>query len=109
MDQVLSCSGSGIVRACADDVALATSSLNDLIPIARIFDTCEGLSGLTLGASKCVLIPSNRKCSAQTCENLRCWLECHIPKWSTFAVEGSAEYLGIQIGPTAAAEQWSKT
>ena len=51
--------------------------------------------------SKCVLVPILSGSFEVNKQFVHKWLEEHIPEWSNFRVQSSAEYLGFFIGPLA--------
>ena len=98
----------GITRACADDIGMALGSIWTLIEVSRIFDMCEALTGLSLNVVKCVLIPTSRKFTCQLVEIIRDWLRRHVPRWASFSVSDSGEYLGVWVGPGSSRLNWAK-
>ena len=49
--------GLGVVRACADDIAVTVKDIASLIKLFEIFNIAEQVAGLALKAKKCFLIP----------------------------------------------------
>eukprot|EP00973_Karenia_brevis_P008005 1085614-Karenia_brevis.AAC.1 len=70
--------GLGIVRACADDIAITLKSLYSLLHVFKIFYLAEFAAGLTLKTKN----------------------------WQSFNVVATAEYLGIWMGPAASTKNW---
>ena len=95
------------VRACADDIGGAFSSISELRKIVPVFRVAQEVAGLQLKLSKCVIVPLHRRCSPHVVELIKIWLAKHIPIWHDFNVCGASKYLGIFLGPSAGATQWS--
>eukprot|EP00973_Karenia_brevis_P085964 11922239-Karenia_brevis.AAC.1 len=74
----------------------------------EIFFIAQQTAGLTLGASKCVLVPLVDSDFDGVSEYLGSWLRRWLPSWASFQICLSAEYLGIAMGPSAASKQWVK-
>lgn len=95
----------GQMRACADDIGGALKGILALVYLFPIFECAEEVAGLTLKPPKCVIIPL-RPFSLQLVENIKIWLERHIPKWSKFQIKPTSKYLGFFVGPAASTQQW---
>jgi len=98
---------SAIIRACADDIGAALRRLDDLVALYNIFKKFQAVSGLVLKPSKCVIILTVCQCTPQILENIRGWLEIHIPEWRGMKIQACAKYLGFFLGPAAGSVQWN--
>ena len=90
-----------IARAFADDLALVLAGLQKLPKIASLFKILQQVSGLSLKASKCVLIPLGEVFDSNLIAKVRQFLHDNLPAWSSFRVESYGEYLGVLVGPGA--------
>ena len=106
MDKRLRNSSLGIVRACADDIGAALSSINGLSVLQPVFQLASVSAGLRLKPSKCIVIPVFGEFSEDAKRAVMNWLEENIHDWSRFSVRSTAKYLGIWMGPAAATQQW---
>ena len=98
--------GLGIVRACADDIAIVIKNLNSLSVIFPIFHVAETCAGLALKPRKCFLVPLFAACTHDTILYIHNYLNMHVPAWRDFNVAATAEYLGIWFGPAAGTRNW---
>ena len=96
----------GVLRACADDLALVLKDLASLTIVHRIFEFVEQLAGLTLKIRKCFLILLAPDPDSNFLQFLCDFLNQQIPSWANFQVTDAAEYLGIWLGPKAETENW---
>ena len=55
--RILSCGGHGVLRACADDIAVALGCIRPMAELCRAFAHFEQLSGLALKPAKCIILP----------------------------------------------------
>ena len=106
MKCMLHASCAGVVRACADDIGAALSSVRGLNILKPIFDLALRTAGLKLKPSKCVIVPLHSACDEACQRSVHAWIADHIPCWSCFKIEGTAKYLGVWMGPAAATMQW---
>ncbi len=96
---------SAMVRAFADDIALAVDNLAEALPILQgIFQDLEKVAGLALNKPKCVLIPlwpsDKRRVSRE--------LATHFADWAQITVNYSGTYLGVVVGPESGDTFWDK-
>eukprot|EP00973_Karenia_brevis_P046499 6449363-Karenia_brevis.AAC.1 len=97
----------GVIAICADDISIVLKSWRDLIHVHCIFELAQQAAGLTLKPRKCFLVPLSAPLSLHVIDSLRCFLRENIPPWAEFNIAATAEYLGIWLGPGAAAHQWT--
>ena len=97
----------GVVRACADDIAIVLKTLDDLINVFQIFHEAEVCAGLVLKPKKCFIIPLFSALSDSVVYNIRALLTSSLPAWQDFNIVATAEYLGIWLGPNAASRNWT--
>ncbi len=97
--------GSGIVRACADDLGAALQSLKRLMLVFPIFKNAQTLAGLLLKPPKCILIPLV-PWSQEVVDKIKNWLGRHIPSWANFNIKPTSKYLGFYMGPQSGTLQW---
>ena len=63
-------------------------------------------AGLSLGHSKCYIVPVSPPFCSQTVSVFKDFLASHIPEWIDFQITSAAEYLGIWQGPGAGNMHW---
>ena len=97
-----------IARAFADDLAAALASLQALISLHQNVLDLESISGLILNSSKCVIIPISSLVTPAIRQLITDFLKKHIPRWASFQIVDSGEYLGFDVGPSAASYLWKK-
>ncbi len=97
--------GSGIIRACADDLGASLRSLKQLMLLFPIFKDAQTLAGLLLKPPKCVLVPLV-PWSSEVVNQIKKWLEKHIPLWANFNIKPTSKYLGFFMGPQSGSQQW---
>eukprot|EP00973_Karenia_brevis_P019158 2625849-Karenia_brevis.AAC.1 len=93
---------------CADDIGASLKSLEALKVMRWIFQMADEAASLELAVQKCNLVPYSCFPNLHTFEIIRDWLFSNVPEWACFRIAGSAEYLGIHMGPLAFREQWIK-
>ena len=88
-----------MVRALADDIGMALSSIT-IIPVIRsLYEQLERLSGLALKLKKCIIIPVAKKVNDELIHVIRTHLTRLAPSWLSMAIRGWAKYLGFAVGP----------
>ena len=92
------------LRGYADDLAIVLQRVWETGPaLAGAFTWIEGLTGLSLNAKKCIMVPLwPRKAVSLPL------LGESIPLWRDFKVALHAKYLGVVIGPGAADVRWTE-
>ena len=96
----------GVVRACADDIAVTVKDIASLIKLFEIFNIAKQVAGLALKAKKCFLIPLSAPLSPELVQSVYNYLCTYLPAWSSFNIVATAEYLGIWMGPAANTRNW---
>ena len=99
--------GLGIVRACADDIAVVLKNLASLAVVASIFQAAEVCAGPVLKPRKCFMLPLAGPLTEALRLALPNYLTQHVPSWMDFQISDSAEYLGIWFGPGANSKNWT--
>jgi hypothetical protein len=99
--------GKGVIGACADDIGAALASIDSLTDLSRIFDAARSVAGLSLKASKCVIIPVCGFFTNDLSNAVRAWLISHLPDWGEFKVSAAGKYLGASVGPAAGRTLWT--
>ena len=97
----------GCVALCADDIAVVLKDLHHILAVYIIFVKAELAAGLNLKPTKCKLVPLSAPLSPQLIDSITNYLRELIPAWVSFRIVGSAEYLGIWMGPNASVHNWS--
>ena len=98
--------GNGLVRACADDIALVLRSLRFIIVIAAVYRVIGELTLMQVKPKKCVIIPVAVALSPEVKDCIQLWLARKVPEWKKFRIEGSGKYLGAWLGPASADKRW---
>ena len=93
----------GQVRACADDIGAALRALGSLPVLCKLFAQFRKVSGLSLKASKCVIVLSTVCVSDNNKLRVKEWLRSFCPEWSDFVIKDAGKYLGLYLGPGAGA------
>ena len=88
---IVSNQGLGIVRACADDIAIVIKNLHSLSFIFPVFHIAETWAGLALKPRKCFLVPLFAACTHDSIQYIRNYLNMHVPAWRDFNVAAAAE------------------
>eukprot|EP00973_Karenia_brevis_P038639 5332368-Karenia_brevis.AAC.1 len=96
----------GIVRACADDIAVVLRSFFDFPVIFKIFQLAADVAGLVLKPTKCFVVPLFAPFSDAVVKLIRDFLASQLPAWLEFQIVPTAEYLGIWLGPAAGTKNW---
>ena len=96
----------GVIRACADDIAVTLKNMSSLVQLFDIFQIAEQVAGLRLKVTKCFLIPLSAPLSPELVQTVYSFLCKYIPAWSDFKIVATAEYLGIWLGPAASTRNW---
>lgn len=97
----------GMVRACADDLALAMRTARAARLLAPEFKRAEKVAGLTLKAEKCQAVPLSTTPRPDDEEQWRAALESGGTGWGRFRVVEHAMYLGVRLGGATLAEIWA--
>jgi len=90
----------GIVRACADDVGCALSTISALPQVAAIFKLAKVLAGLDIKFAKGSIVPL-RPCGDTTQHDIQQWIRSHLPEWRGIGVAPFSEYLGVFWAPAS--------
>ena len=91
--------------AYADDFALAAASLGESLPtVADAFTTIETVTSRSLNHKKCHWIQYGNLAIPQFSE----WVGTLVPVFRQMQIKDHARYLGVEIGPGAAAHRWTK-
>ena len=98
----------GVTCVCADDVGIALKSWRDLVKLYHIFALAQKAAGLTLKPQKCFIVPLSAPLSPSVIANIRDFLAANTPSWYEFNIAATAEYLGVWLGPSARAQQWTR-
>ena len=77
--------GLGIVRACADDVALVLKDFSSFSIVYKIFKLAEIPAGLTLKVQKCFIISLATCSDSRLLQSLQKILRQNIPTWGKFS------------------------
>ena len=83
---------------CADDVGLCLRDLTYLDKVSDIFMRTRGVTGLVLGAAKCVIVPLWAALEHAK-QQVQEYLDAYLPHWSVFKITDNARYLGFMLGP----------
>ena len=95
----------GAVRACADDVGFALTSLNILPKVATVFKLAKRLAGLAVKFKKSCIVPLCAW-SPSVSETIRMWLFHHLPGWVDITIAPRSKYLGYYLGPNTSEHVW---
>ena len=96
------------VKACADDIMMIITSLDNMLKVSKAFHWFELVSGLRLNHSKCIGIPCVKRPSAAALDLARDLLIARVSAWAHFKLDWAGEYLGVYVGPRANKHQWIK-
>jgi hypothetical protein len=91
-----------ILRAIADDLGAIIPQIAYFKTLARAFNHLQGISGLTLDAPKCCMVPLGRHLRISIVDTIRVWLIAKVSRWATMAIKPASEYVGIRMGPASA-------
>jgi hypothetical protein len=105
-DRLIVKKGLGIVRACADDVGCALTSVRALKPLATIFKLARELAGLDIKFRKSTIVPTE-PFHTDTEEFFKTWLREHLPTWIDINIAPSAKYLGTHLGTKVSNLVWA--
>ena len=103
---VLDSTGDGIVRACADDIAVVVADLCFLTRVEPLFAIIARLANLRLKPAKCHIVPVGCTFTNALRQWVAAWLVANIPSWAAFHVCAAAVYLGFWLGTEARKLQW---
>ena len=81
-ESVANCS---IIRACADDIGLATSDIRVLRRIYKDFEDFRRIAGNRLKHRKCVIVALSAPLK-QAILDIRAFLRNFVPEWASFEV-----------------------
>ena len=95
----------GIVRACADDVGFALSTIDVLKAVASTLESAESLAGLKIKMSKCTIVPLERWSDALEA-SVKTWLRANLPDWLGMCVAPASKYLGTFLGTVVGNSVW---
>ncbi len=88
----------------ADDIGVVLAQVTrNLRRIYHLFSKFARISNLQLNLNKCVVIPL---CTQDQVERIRQLFIDIVPEWKGFSFSDQGEYLGVKIGPGAAANPW---
>eukprot|EP00973_Karenia_brevis_P065645 9125462-Karenia_brevis.AAC.1 len=97
----------GQIRLCADDIGMVLKSWHTLIAVHRIFICARLAACLRLGYKKCFIVPVSQLLTLHVSTIIKDFLISRIPDWSDFNITGTAEYLGIWLGPKSPEKQFT--
>jgi hypothetical protein len=95
----------GVVRACADDVGFALTSIRVLPKVASTFRFAKALAGLHIKFKKSAIVPLCEWSPARANE-VKDWISAHLNEWSTINIAPAAKYLGTFLGPSIKDLPW---
>jgi len=95
-----------IMRAFADDLAAVLQSLAQLKRLQVLFKVLHIISGLSIKAKKCVIIPLGEVFCPDVAARVREYLVRHVPAWRDFKICDRGCYLGLVLGPGSANHSW---
>ena len=106
LHSTLTAQRTGMVRACADDLALVTANTAPLGEFAAVLRRADAAVHLALHPSKCVAICLSPSPSEAKVHTLRTALTNADPSWNDMQIQNSGKYLGFLLGPAAGLSSW---
>ena len=95
----------GIIRACADDVGCALSSIDILPKVATIFKFAKVLAGLRIKFVKSAVVPV-AEWSSTLASEINTWIHVKLTDWIGISIASSAKYLGTYLGTIVQDKLW---
>eukprot|EP00973_Karenia_brevis_P030051 4142144-Karenia_brevis.AAC.1 len=86
----IQCPELGLVRLCADDIAVVLKSWTSLTVLYEIFHVAEECAALVLKPAKCVLVPLSSPLSLHVRSLITQFLSEYLPNWAGFKIQGAA-------------------
>ena len=99
--------GVGILRMCADDIALMIRKISSVPGIAEEFGKLERFLGLKLNHKKRVAVALHPDRVSPIHDAIKEKLASCSSEWGAIKVARSAKYLGFHLGPDARGRQWA--